>query len=179
MPEHTRQSLYSLIEDHRALHQVDFYLPQMVSRHPPVTIDLNTGIPEEEPAAVVGMNLNARLLRLIGHPDGYGVHHPWASAAWQLRWHCRRDHRPDNHTENEAWGGALCQRLVTLVIAERQPLPEAALKLEIDTRHAAALLRSALVWIEHRIDAARQDELRRTTLVDHRMKGLHFSEPAA
>jgi hypothetical protein len=173
----TPSTLTNLIADHRQLFELDLRIPEMVTRHPPVTLDLHTGIPEEEPAAAVGMNVSARLLRLIGHPDGYGHHHPWRTALWRLRYDCRRRH--PEHTAEEPWRGSLCHRLIRLVIEYERPLPDAADELGIDRAKAAGLLRAGLIWIEGSIDRARDDAERRETLVDHRLKGLHLSKPAA
>src|SRR5690348_11112766 len=108
----TPSTLTNLIADHRQLYAAERQLSAMVAHHPPVTIDLNTGILQEEPSAAIGMTVNARLLRLLGHPDGYGASFPWSKALWRLRAECRRKHPHHRGSDVPYWRGSLCHQAV-------------------------------------------------------------------
>lgn len=151
--------LPALLEDARAMYESDIWLDQLVSEAPPVTLDRRLGILREEPAARIGMTVSGRVLRLIGHPAGYGRAHPWLHSLYRLGWYCRNEHH--DHAERRAWRGALCAQLVRLVVVDQLPLPATCQVLELDVERTRPVLANALRWIESDVDARREDDERR------------------
>ena len=45
-------NLDAQLTDHRAMYASDLHIDRLVSRQPPTTLDLNTGVLHQEPAAV-------------------------------------------------------------------------------------------------------------------------------
>ena len=152
-------ALEHLIADHRAAYRSDLLISRMVSRQPPTTLDLNTGELESEPADANGMNLSAALIRLLGHPEGYGMHHPWLKALWLMRSWCRRAHRRRYHSTEEAWEGSLCHRMVYLVIVEGWHPRRAGLMLNYTDPEA--ILRDAFRFLEETLDDFRRQQEQR------------------
>lgn len=138
------------IEWHRAEYRNDVRVEKLVSSQPPTTMDLNTGALFQEPAAAIGMTISGPLLRRIGHPEGFGSHHPWSSGLWRLRHHCRRNHPYHRAADRPYWRGSLCHQLVVFTILRGYTLVEAAGILRYDSPDA--VLREALTFIEDTID---------------------------
>lgn len=109
-------TLADLIAEHRDLHAADLVIPRLVSRQPPTTLDPHTGVLYEEPAARTGMAMSARLLRRLGHPEGFGQVFPWSSALWRMKAWCRRSHPQHRSAERPYWRGSLCWMAVKLVV---------------------------------------------------------------
>lgn len=168
--------LFDTIRLHRELYRADpASVTRMVARHPPTTKDRD-GTPQGEPADAVGMNLSARLIRYLGHPEGYGEAFPWRSALWYLRAECRREHR--YHREVK-WNGSLCETAVRLVVMDRLTIREASRRLGYS--YLARILREGLQFIEDHIDARRSEldqgqELPVPPLGHLPLPGLHAEE---
>jgi hypothetical protein len=86
-----------------------------------VTQDYSVRI-EEEPAAAIGQSLSSEMVRLLGHPDGYGTAFPVRRALAEWNRYCRRHHRgwPD-HADRP-----VCAELAALVIRDRTSVRYAA-----------------------------------------------------
>jgi hypothetical protein len=147
------------IEDHRAMYRADLLIPRLVSRQPPTTLDLNTGQLDQEPADANGMNLSGRMIKRLGHPEGFGADFPWTKALWLTRSWCRRDHRRRYHSADELWQGSLCHRMVYLVVVEGWGVQRAGFKLHYTD--PAAILRDAFDFIEDTIDDFRRSQEQR------------------
>jgi hypothetical protein len=109
-------TLEQAIETHRELYRADTYIDRLVARQPPTSLDLNTGVLHQEPAAAVGMTVSGRLLRYVSHPEGFGSDFPWSKALWLLRVECRRRHHDHRSADRPYWRGSLCHEAVKLVI---------------------------------------------------------------
>jgi hypothetical protein len=147
-------SLEDRILDHRAMYQADLHVGRLVSRQPPTSLDLNTGVLEQEPAAAVGMTMSGALLRRLGHPEGYGAAHPWMKALWLTRSWCRRQHRRRYHSVERQWDGALCQQMVRFVVIRGWSVQNAGLIL--DYTDPETILRESFDYIETTIDDFRR-----------------------
>jgi hypothetical protein len=155
-------ALEQAIETHRELYRSDTYIDRLVARHPPTSLDLNTGVLHVEDGTRIGMTMSGRLLKYVGHPEGYGADFPWSKALWLLRGWCRRNHR--YHMTPRHWDGALCHQLIKYVIIRNWSVENAAQILQYD--NPEPVLRDALQYIEDRIDdfrasaekRAREDE---------------------
>jgi hypothetical protein len=159
-------SLLDTIEDHRLMYRADLYISKMVAQQPPTSLDANTGVLHQETATQIGMNMNGRLLKYLGHPEGYGSDFPWAKALWKLRIDCRRDHPHHRSGDRPYWRGALCHEAVRLVVIGGDalgvgPLPpeSAAAVLKLD--HYDELLTAALRDLERIIDNHRVQAVKR------------------
>ena len=104
----------ALIAEHRARFRDDLHIPRLVSRQPPTSIDSNTGVMDEEPAAATGMSMSGRMLRYVS--GDYGSVFPWSKAFWLLKVNCRRNHPHHRSADRPYWRGALCYQAVKLVV---------------------------------------------------------------
>ena len=138
---------------HRELFRADLLIPKLVSRQPPTSLDVNTGVLHQEPGSAVGMSMSGRLLRYLSHPEGYGSDFAWSKALYGLRWHCRKRHPHHRSADRPYWRGALCHQAVMLVVVRRFSPQNAAKILKLD--HIDPLLISAFREIETQIDDAR------------------------
>jgi hypothetical protein len=143
-------TLEQAIELHRELYRSDTYIDRLVARQPPTSLDLNTGVLHQEPAAAVGMTVSGRLLRYVSHPEGYGSDFPWSKALWLVRSWCRRNHRGRFHSAEKHWDGSLCHQLVKYVVIRGWSVENAAKILQYD--NPEPLLREAFQFIEDRMD---------------------------
>jgi hypothetical protein len=109
-------TLEQAIELHRELYRSDLFIDRLVARQPPTSLDLNTGVLHQEPAAAIGMTVSGRLLRYVSHPEGFGSDFPWSKALWLLRVECRRRHPHHRSAKRPYWRGSLCHEAVKLVI---------------------------------------------------------------
>jgi hypothetical protein len=178
-------ALEQAIETHRELYRADLWIDRLVARQPPTSLNLNTGVLHQEPAAAIGMTVSGRLLRYVSHPEGYGSDFPWSKALWKLRVHCRRDHPYHRAADRPYWRGALCHQLVTFVIIREWSVANAASILRYD--NPEPVLRLALERIESTMDdfraraekRAREDEGRGDGPIPverpqhHSVPGLH------
>lgn len=155
-----------LILDHRdAYHEESRAVTQVSTERPPVLFDFEKAAWYEEPAAAIGLNLSALMVRLIGHPDGYGQAFPWRQALWGLRHECRSQHL--GHTDRDVFEGSLCQRLVYLVVVYDYSPDMAALSLGIDPVRSMRVLEEALRWIEGALDRQQERTEARHKMTDH------------
>lgn len=150
-------ALAASIEDHRAMYKADLLIPKLVSRQPPTTLDPHTGELHVEPGAATGMPMSGRLLKYLGHPEGYGADFPWSKAWNRLRTECRRRHR--HHRGPKHWNGSLCHQLVAYVIVQGWSVHNAAQILDYD--NPEPVLRSAFSFMESTIDDYRAKAERR------------------
>jgi hypothetical protein len=186
-------ALHRLVELHRSLFRDDLHIQRLVGRQPPTTRDSNTGVVHQHEAAVVGMNMSARLYRYVEAPTGSEF--PW-TAAWKLlRVECRRRHHDHRSADRPYWRGSLCHEAVKLVIIGGEangigPLsPEHAGRiLRID--RIDELLARAFRFLEETMDdfraraekRAREDEGRGDGPIPverpqhHSVPGLHAAE---
>lgn len=154
-----------LIRGHRGAAESDLHnfasrqQRNLSTDRPAVLFDFGKKDWVSEDAAQLGLNLSARLTKLLGHPEGYGQSYPWRSAAWRLRYHCRREH--PGHTERDEFRGALCERLVKLVILYHHSLEEACGVLGTSPDRTAQNLVKALDWISGDMDRADDDAERK------------------
>jgi hypothetical protein len=109
-------TLEQAIETHRELYRADTLIDRLVARQPPTTLDLNTGILHVEDGTRIGMTMSGRLLKYVGHPEGYGADFPWSKALWLLRVECRRRHHDHRAADRPYWRGSLCHEAVKLVV---------------------------------------------------------------
>jgi hypothetical protein len=159
-------TLASRIADHRALYAADLHIPKLVSRQPPTTLDLNTGQLHVEDGTRSGMTISGRLLKYLGHPEGYGADFPWSRAHWLSRHWCRRSHEFHRAADRPYWRGSLCHQLVRFVIIEGWSVQNTAKILRYD--HPEPVLRGAFDFIEQTIDDARdRAEKRRNEELGH------------
>lgn len=147
------QALDALIATHRGMFADDLHIPRLVTRQPPTTIDANTGVLHEEPAAATGMNMSGKLLKRLGHPEGYGNDFPWARALWKLKGHCRGHHPFHRAGDRPYWRGSLCHQLVAFVVVRGYSVENAARILRYD--HPEPVLRQAFDFIEQTMDEFR------------------------
>lgn len=173
---------------HRELYRDDYNVPKLVSSQPPTTMDLNTGALFQEPAAAIGMTVSGPMLRRIGHPEGFGSHHPWSSGLWRLRYHCRRNHPFHRASDRPYWRGSLCHQLVVFTIMRDYSLLQASGILRYN--HPEPVLREALSFIEQTMDDFRAKAEKRErelaghgpgavpapVVVHHSVPGLHQAE---
>ena len=161
-------TLDAQIRWHRAEYANDTHISRLVQRQPPTTLDLNTGVLHQEPAAAVGMTVAGRLLKYVSHPEGYGSDFPWSKARWLLRVECRRRHRHHrgqmfvrrDGKEVDLWNGSLCHELVGLVVTRGFSVENAAKVLIYD--NPEPVLRYALTYIEATMDQLRAKAERRS-----------------
>ena len=117
-------SLDDTIALHRNLYRDDLFIDRLVQRQPPTSLDLNTGVLDQEPAAAIGMTISGRLLRYVGHPEGYGSDFPWSKALYRLRFHCRKRHLDHRAADRPYWRGSLCWQAVHLTVVRNfGPVP--------------------------------------------------------
>ena len=152
-------TLAAQITLHRNLAADDAHIDRLVASQPPTTFDYNRAEWTQEPAAAIGMTISARLLKYVGHADGYGSDFPWHGALWRLRYHCRKEHEFHRAADRPYWRGSLCHQLVTFVILRGWSLQNAAEILRYD--NPEPVLRYALSWIEAAMDQARAKAERR------------------
>jgi hypothetical protein len=154
------------IEDHRALYRADLEIQQITSAprvgshratRPPTTFDYGKAAWIQEPADANGMNLSGRMVKYLGHPEGYGSSFPWSKGWWLLRGHCRRSHR--YHLTPPHWRGALCWQLVNLTIVQGMSVYNAARVTQYD--NPEPLLNDAFDFIEAEIDKQRAKQEQR------------------
>jgi hypothetical protein len=139
--------LSELILDHRAAYQAETRaVLQISTERPPVLFDYEKAAWFEEPAAAIGLNLSALMVRLTGHADGFGHVFPWRQSAWRLRYECRTQHL--GHTDRDAFEGSLCQRLVYLVVPFEYSPDMAAWQLSLTPDRSMRVLEEALHWID-------------------------------
>ena len=181
-------TLAATIALHRQLLRDDAHIARLVSRQPPTSLDLHTGVLHEEPAAAIGMNMSGRLLKYVGHPEGYGSDFPWSKALFRLRYQCRREHPYHRAADRPYWRGSLCHELVRFTVIREFSIENAAKILRYD--NPEPVLRYALSYIEASMDEARRkaeqrvrDEEGRFSVTDaprveqrHDQPGLHASE---
>jgi hypothetical protein len=187
-------TLEQAIELHRELYRADTHIDRLVARQPPTSLDLNTGLLDEEPAAAIGMTVSGRLLRYVSHPEGYGSDFPWSKALWNLKAWCRREHPFHRGADVPYWRGSLCWQLVYLTVVGKPKgdgpatITEAARILRYD--NPEPVLRLALERIEQSMDdyraraekRAREDEGRGDGAIPvqrpphHAVPGLHAAE---
>lgn len=148
------RDLVSAIEDHRAMYRADLLIPRLVSRQPPTSLDLNTGVLDQEPGAATGMAMSGRLLRFLSHPEGYGQDFPWHRALWQLRVECRREHPQHRSSEHRYWRGALCWQIVSLTVTREWTPEQAAQILRLESPEP--VLSQGLRFIQERMDDFRK-----------------------
>ena len=163
---------------HRELRAQDLAIPRLVSRQPPTTLDPHTGVLYEEPAARTGMAMSARLLRRLGHPEGYGQAFPWSSALWRMKHWCRRSHPQHRSAARPYWRGSLCWQAVRLVVEGSEagyigPLSpsQAAGVLRLD--HIEALLVGAFRQIESEMDDAQARALKREAMLEKHVRPVN------
>jgi hypothetical protein len=147
-------ALQQAIETHRAAYRADLFIDRLVARQPPTSLDLNTGVLHQEPAAAIGMTVSGRLLRYVSHPEGYGADFPWSKALYRLRWDCRKNHPNHRGADVPYWRGSLCHELVRFVILREFSVQSAAAVLRYD--NPEPVLRQALTFIEESMDHARE-----------------------
>ena len=181
-------TLDATIDLHRQLYHSDLWIERLVSRQPPTSLDLNTGVLHQEPGAATGMPMSGRMLRYLSHPEGYGSDFPWSKALAALKYHCRKNHPDHRRADRPYWRGSLCWQVVFLVVV-RGFSPTAAgqiLRLE----RIEPLLPRALRTIEDTMDdyrakaekRAREDEGRGDGAIPverpahHAVPGLHAAE---
>lgn len=159
-------SLTSLVELHRAAYRDELNVSRMVSRQPPTSLDVNTGMLHEEEATRIGMNMSGSLLRRLGHPEGFGSAYPWMRSLWLLRVECRRRHPHHRSAERPYWRGSLCHQAAKLVIIGGEvhghgplTIQQASKVLRVDKMEP--LLRNAFRIIEETIDDFRRQADRR------------------
>jgi hypothetical protein len=143
-------TLEQTIETHRELYRSDLFIDRLVARQPPTTLDLNTGILHVEDGTRIGMTMSGRLLKYVGHPEGYGADFPWSKALWLVRSWCRREHRRRYHSVEKHWDGALCHQLVKYVVIRGWSVENAGKIMGYD--NPEPLLREAFQFIEDRMD---------------------------
>lgn len=158
----------ALITLHREAYLADLYIPRLVTHQPPTTLDLQTAVLDEEPAAAIGMTISGLLLRRLGSPADYGAAFPWAKAYWLLRSWCRRNHAEHRGAERPYWRGALCYQSVRLTVIEEWSVLNTATVLRHD--ELEPVLRDAFGFIERSIDRARQLAEKR----EHEDAGLFY-----
>ena len=146
-------SLDDTIALHRNLYRDDLFIDRLVQRQPPTSLDLNTGVLDQEPAAAIGMTVAGRLLRYVSHPEGYGSDFPWSKALYRLKFDCRKEHPYHRAADRPYWRGSLCWQLVTFVIMRGFSVQNAAEILRYD--NPEPVLREALQAIEDSMDHAR------------------------
>jgi hypothetical protein len=177
----------SLVAEHRNHYVADLWLERLVARQPPTSLDLNTGRLHEEPAAAIGMNMAGRLLKYVGHPEGFGSEFPWTKALWRLKYHCRREHPFHRAGDRPYWRGSLCWSLVHMCVVREFSIENAAKILRYD--NPEPVLRYALAFIESSMDEARARAEKRqrelsgqfsvgevTTVEHHAVPGMHQQE---
>ena len=108
-------TLDALIAEHRQRFREDIRIDRLVSRQPPTTLD-HEGVPDPEQGTKTGMPMSGRLLRYLGHPEGYGESFPWSKAWWLLKNECFKEHPSHRAWVRPYWRGSLCWQLVKLVI---------------------------------------------------------------
>ena len=150
-------SLDDTIALHRNLYRDDLFIDRLVQRQPPTSLDLNTGVLDQEPAAAIGMTISGRLLRYVSHPEGYGSDFPWSKALWLLRSWCRREHR--YHMTPRHWNGSLCHQLVIFVVIRGWSVQNAAAILAYD--NPEPILRDAFTFMEDTMDDFRRKQEQR------------------
>ena len=146
-------SLAAQLHLHRNLYRSDLHIHRLVSRQPPTTLDVNTGELYQEPGAATGMPMSGRLLKYLGHPEGFGSDFPWSKALWLLRVECRRKHPQHRSADRPFWRGALCHQAVLLTVVRGFSPENAGKILRLD--HTDALLKGAFRFMEDAIDEAR------------------------
>ncbi len=155
-----------LILDHRdAYHEESRSVTQISSERPPVMFEYEKATWFQEPAAAIGLNLTARMLRLTGHPEGFGPLFPWREALWRLRHECRHSHL--GHTDRDAFEGSLCQRLVYLVVVYDYSPDMAAIQLGVDPTRSMRVLEEALRWLDVAIDREQARREAKEKMADH------------
>ena len=93
-------SLYDRLADLREEYRAESVLTMTVSA-PPTVWTMNqdrTMTLSEEPAAVIGLSLSGSMVRLLGHPEGYGLRFIVRRALHSFEAYCSRKHRawPDH-----------------------------------------------------------------------------------
>jgi hypothetical protein len=171
---------------HRCLYRDDLHIDRLVARQPPTSLDLNTGVLHQEPAAAIGMTVSGRLLRYVSHPEGFGSDFPWGKAWWLLRVECRRRHR--HHRGPAEWNGSLCHQLVRYVVINGWSVQNAGMIL--DYTDPESVLRSAFAFMEGAIDDFRAKQEKREREIEghgpgaipapvpqhHAVPGLHMQD---
>lgn len=153
-------TLAATIATHRGMYRDELHIERLVQRQPPTTLDLNTGVLHQEPAAAIGMTISGRLLKYVSHPEGYGADFPWSRALYRLRFDCRRNHPYHRAADRPYWRGSLCWQLVTFVIVRGWSVHSAAEILRYD--NPEPVLRTALAFIEAAMDDARRKAEKRS-----------------
>lgn len=145
---------------HRAMYRDDIRIDRLVSRQPPTSLDVNTGLLDEEPGARVGMTMSGRLLRYVGHPEGYGADFPWSKAYWHLAVECRRAHPGHRGEDRPYWRDNLCQQAVRLTVIGGDdgsgPLSTAEAARVLRVESIDAVLKRCFRFIEERMDDFRR-----------------------
>ncbi len=157
----------SAIAFQRGMYRDDTRIDRLVSRLPPTALDLNTGQLHVEDGARVGMTMSGRLLRYVGHPEGYGADFPWSKAYWHLGRECRKSHTGHRGEDRTYWRGNLCKQAVRLTVIGAESHGHGPLS----ARQAASVLRVASIdavllrcfrFIEERMDDFREHAERRS-----------------
>ncbi len=159
--EAVTSDIESVIAFQRGMYRDDIRIDRLVSRQPPTSLDLGTGLLDEEPGARVGMNMSGRLLRFVSHPEGYGSDFPWSKAYWHLGHECRKSHPGHRGEDRTYWRGNLCKQAVRLTVIGSEshgygPLsaPQAARVLRVASIDAVLL--RCFRFIEERMDDFRR-----------------------
>lgn len=153
-------TLAATIATHRGMYRDELHIERLVQRQPPTTLDLNTGVLHQEPAAAIGMTISGRLLKYVSHPEGYGGEFPWSKGLFSLRWWCRKNHEFHRAADRPYWRGSLCHQLVTFTVIRGWSVHNAAEILRYDDPEP--VLRLALEYIEQRMDAEREKAEKRS-----------------
>lgn len=187
--------LSATIALHRGLARDDAYIEKLVSHQPPTTFDYEKAGWDQHEAAIIGMNMSARLYRYVEAPSGGEF--PWRAGFRRLRRHCRNHHRPYHMGSDVPWyRGSLCQESVRLTVLGPEkrtakldgPLSvhDASQLLRYD--HLEPVLREAFAYIEAamsdfraRAERRAREETGRFTIYDqppehHAVDGLHRAE---
>lgn len=147
-------ALLAAVDQHRSMYRDDIRIERLVARQPPLTVDPNTGQRHQEDGTRVGMTLSGRLLRYLGHPEGYGDAFPWSKALWRLRVECRRNHPYHRGPTVPYWRGSLCHQLVMFTVVRGWSIENTRRILRAD--NAESVLLAALRWLEEDMDRARE-----------------------
>jgi hypothetical protein len=177
-------TLSDLIATHRDMYRADMSIPKLVSRQPPTSLDRNSGVTTQEPGAATGMAMSGRLLKLLGHPEGYGADFPWLKALWLLRVECRRHHPHHRSADRPYWRGALCYEAVKLVCIGGDALPYGPLTTDSAMRilkldHIEPLLRGAFREIETIMDDFRDRAAKRERQLEAHALPVNAAAPPA
>jgi len=152
-----QRSLDAMLADHRALYQADLFIPRLSTESPPVFTDSHTGVQSADPMSMIGPTLSKQLAGYIDYhqrdgetvPTPSGIF-PYARSMATMRRECRRAH--SDHWDRPEWRGSLCNRLVSMTVAEGYAFDRACYDLVVDRKRSERVLRRALVRIVEHMD---------------------------